>query len=159
MGRAEILTAIYTRVADMLTANGFNYDWATLKSDGNGARVGKGVVLHASFGPEDNLNAGVNEQQQYNLEIPVTITGIGFKIDSAIRDEQYDLEIYKSKLADDIRYAFGMPYTALCSAGGYTITYNGEVDADLGDVLKRDAYEVEVTLEYLIKFRADRYTS
>ena len=63
-------------------------------------------------------------------------------------------------MADDIRMAYGMAYTALCSAGGQELTFSQEVENPsilFLDDTKKDAYEVEISLEFTLKFYASIY--
>lgn len=152
MSRAAILTAIYNRTLDMTIANGYNYDWSILKSDGNGARVTGDTVMHLVVGAEEPLEDGVESQLEYNLELPVEIMGISRKSTaSTVGDTQYITELTRAKLADDIRKAFRIAFDGLCTAGGYQILYTGETGAESG--LKKDNFEAEVSLEYRIRFR------
>ena len=159
MSRAGILDAIYSRVTSMTVANGFNYTWASIKSDGNGRRVSKDTVLHASFGYEERLDNGGTSQNEYKVAIPVRITGIAFVGTSTIDTIQLVLEQTKAKLADDIRRAYGIAYDALCTAGGNYIEYVSEIDNPIvtDEEERKDNYEVEVTLEFEVHFYHQNY--
>lgn len=155
MGRVAILEAIYTRVSDMTVANGYHYNWVTLESDGNGARIGEGNAINASMGQSERLDNGSGAQNQYKMSIPVNITGIVFIGDSTVKNIHLEIEKTKAKIEEDIIKAYGIAYDALCTAGGQEIMLIEEVDNPnilLSDDSKNDAFEAELTLQYEVKY-------
>ena len=153
IGRTPLLEALYARVADMTIANGFYHDWQTQESIGNGSWITRNAAIHIRFGEEEPHEGIPSIQSYYKLEVPVFITGLKYKAgESDLKEIQFDLEIDKSKVIDDIRKAFYIAYDALCAAGGEHISYAGEVEVDDDD---RGEYEVEATLQYRVRFEAE----
>ena len=155
MSKTAIHQAIYDRVSVMTVANGFNFDWTSIKSTENGANITNGVVLSADLGVEAVLDGGVVQNGSYKLQCPITIKGCSKKGSSTLASEEFDLQDQKNKMCDDIRSAFAFCYTALCSAGGDYLEYMNELEP--AETFKEDAFEVEVNCGYTVRFLATVY--
>ena len=129
--RIPILDAIYAVVGTMNIANGFVNDWTECKSLGNGtSTLVDGAQLNASFSSEfPSPQAG---QSQYYLSMPVVLTIFKeYNTGESLTDQDYVVQVAKSSMIEDIRRAFGVPSSGMCSVGVTHWTYTDEIDTDV----------------------------
>jgi hypothetical protein len=152
--RGDILDAFYSFTTVMTIANGYNYDWGTLKSRNNGsyATMAKGAYFNVSILPEEC--EGLAGQNIFHLNADVKITGLVRSVLSDVLDENdYDVQQSVSKMVEDIRRGFANPaYTLLCAAGCHEIVYNGQIEEE---ILTGDG--VKVSLNFTIKWFDERF--
>jgi len=152
--RGDILDAFYTFPSVMTVANGYNYNWLTLKSRNNGtyATKAKGAYFNVSIEPE--TCEGLAGQNVFHLSADVNITGLVRSVLSDNLDSNdYDVQQSVSKMVEDIRRGFANPsYTILCSAGCHEIVYNGQNEEE---ILTGDG--VKVSLNFTIKWFDERF--
>jgi len=156
MARADILAAYYTLVSQLTVVNGFNYDWASIKSIDNGALTPtSSPVLSFAFGEEsnDNESNGIGNNK-LQCEVPMRVTAVKklVGVDQTLDVVEYNIEIQRSAMLDDIKRAFANPYKIACTTGFLNIKYTGEVEADEEDL---DQFTVYSISEFLVTYRQE----
>jgi hypothetical protein len=156
--RVDILDAFYAHLANITVLNGYNYDWYSLKSIGNGSLAPKDDQANVNFSigietPSDefigsDFNSG---QSKFYLSAPLYARAY-FKYDELdIDSNDYYIEVVRSKMIEDIRTAFGLPFSGACTAGLNELVYVQEIEPE--DV---SGYTVTIQLEFQIRWYDDR---
>jgi len=151
VSKSALITALYNRVSVMTIANSFNFDWSTLKSSGNGARISRDTVLNIEIDKSRPLDSGVVQNGQYKVELTIFVYGYGFKGKSKLREQDYDVELFRAKLEEDIMSAFA--FTNLSGVADFMEW----VDGDKVDKKELpDSYQVGTKQEYTINYWTDQ---
>ena len=155
MGRAELLTALYTSLTSMTILDGYNYDWNIAKSDDNGNDAAFHPAICVRYGSEENSDdIGAGGTGEYTDIIPVIVTAWGgISLESSLDTVQYECELYRSAMIDDIKRRLGYVPDELSNIGCVIIRYRGQNEVD---ETKIGAYSVSVELRFDMTYRSAR---
>ena len=148
MSRATALTLLYEMVADMTTANGFNYTWIIHKGGDtfNGVRS-PSPALTISFGNETNVDDGGGiGSGEYIDDANFTITGKVALAGADVRasDVPYEEELAVARALDDIKTRYDSK-GYLCDNGlsAKSLKYLGSDTLDKEDEQKYTTMRIE----------------
>jgi hypothetical protein len=151
--RGNILDAFYEFDTLLTVANGYEYDWGTLKSRNNGSYGAKsdGAVYSVLIG--DEKCEGLAGQNVFHLSAHVVVTGLfRSSVSDTLDENDYDVQQIASLMVEDLRRGFTRPvYTLLCAAGCHEIVYIGQAKEE---ILTGDG--VQVALQFEIKWFDER---
>jgi hypothetical protein len=146
--RISILDAFYTKLTLMTVVNGFNYDWTELKSVGNGSYAPNADLTVANFSIEPETSSTEQGQGLYFLAAPLVIKAYQKYTRTGVKENDYDKEVVRSNLIEDLRKMFGIANnfnSSLCVAGLDDINYTGErLEPDLGSNTSGVELEFEI---------------
>ena len=157
MGRQAILDAYYTLVTSMTIANGFTYDWASIKTIDNGALTPNSSApqINFSFGDETNdneVNGIGNNRLQIVVPLIVTATKLQIAANQTLDAVDYNLQSQKIAMLEDLKRALCNPFKIACSTGFRNVEYNGEVEFDDSNLDEFTSYAV---CEFLVTYEQE----
>lgn len=159
MSKEQLLIDLYELHTQMITDNGFNFDWGRCESWENGAFI-SGVIpqFHIKFGEEtnDDRSNGLGTNEYQNL-LPMTVRFGATMTDPSedMKTVDSEITIFEAKMLRDIKRAFGNPYKINIANFYCGTEYNGESDED-DENENNDPYTVIGGADFTITYTEDR---
>jgi len=159
MSRELLLQNMYALYSQMITANGFEFDWGYNETWENGTSIKVDTPkFTVSFGYEDNddrQNGLGNNEYQNRLPVEVRFG----KTMTAPSDSKSAVDSMReellAKMIRDIKRAFGNPYKITMPDFYCGVEYSGEINMN-EDNMHLDPYTVIGGLEFVVTYRESR---
>lgn len=128
--RVSMLDAMYTHLDNITVANGYNYNWVELKSIGNGSYATQTDTCNANFSFGLEIASESKGQSLYYMDAPLYIKGYYKYSQNNLKENDYNAEVVKSKMIEDLRKAYGLETIAMCQAGVNSLGYSEEIEPE-----------------------------
>jgi len=148
-----VLDALLNRIDELQIADGYNYDWHSVRSAGNGTRatVSPDASCSVKFGL-DTIN-NMQHQDKYPVSVVVTMLAVvGYDATVEFTEQDYEVQVAVQSVLDDFRRGFGLCTQDMVDAGIERCDYIGQATTD-----RISGHEINVAMNFQVEYFAERW--